>query len=278
MDRATTMAIDDLISMQPNAPPPVTDNLARLDKPPSRLSILGKTQNIGRLADFPSVEALWVGDVNERQFNEILPLIDPLYLLFDGLRVADLASLGRLRRLQAIEIRWNTKVTDVSFLENLTNLRLLALSHCPKVHDLSPIAALKNLEILDLSGGMWSTFKPDTLEPLGQLRNLRGLSLKAIRVKDQSLAPVARLKQLQELELSNQFPTEEYARLSVALPHIQCTHFSPYLDFGAGEDANQVMVTGKGKPVLSLPKDAARLERYVQRFREMQESFRAEQE
>ncbi len=38
------------------------------------------------------------------------------------------------------------------------------------------------------------------------------------------------------------------------------------------------MVTGKGKPVLSLPKDAARLERYVQRFREMQESFRTEQE
>ena len=34
------------------------------------------------------------------------------------------------------------------------------------------------------------------------------------------------------------------------------------------------MVTGKGKPVLSLPEDATRLDRYVQRFREMQESFR----
>jgi Leucine-rich repeat (LRR) protein len=256
MDRATTMAIDDLISMQPNAPPPVTDNLARLDKPPSRLSILGKTQNIGRLADFPSVEALWVGDVNERQFNEILPLIDPLYLLFDGLRVADLASLGRLRRLQAIEIRWNTKVTDVSFLENLTNLRLLALSHCPKVHDLSPIAALKNLEILDLSGGMWSTFKPDTLEPLGQLRNLRGLSLKAIRVKDQSLAPVARLKQLQELELSNQFPTSwSPARVSPFFPCPKTRHVLNAMSNGSAR-CRRVFGPNKSDPWRSDPDEA----------------------
>ena len=271
------MAIDDLITMQLTVPPAVTEDLALLKKPPSRLFILGKTQNMDRLADFPSVEALWVGDVNERQFNEILPLINPLYLLFDGLRVADLTPLGRFRQLKALEIRWNTKVTDISFLEKLTDLRLLALSHCPKVHDLGPVAALKNLEILDLSGGMWSTFRPDTLKPLGQLRKLRGLSLKAIGVRDQSLAPVAGLQQLDELELSNQFPTEEYARLSVALPHIQCAHFSPYFDFGAGGAANQVMVTGKGKPVLSLPKDAARLERYVQRFGEMRERFRTEQ-
>jgi hypothetical protein len=271
------MAIDDLITMQPVVPPQVTEDLSRLVKPTLRLSILGKTQNLGQLADFPSPEALWISDVNERQFNQIVPLIDPLYLLFDGLRVADLSPLGRLRRLEAIEIRWNTKVSDISFLKNLTGLRLLALSHCPKIRDLGPIAALKNLEILDLSGGMWSTFQPHTLTPLQRLRILRGLSLKAIRVGDQSLAPVAQLKQLQELELSNQFPTQEYARLSVALPHIQCSHFLPYLDFNAGGKATQVMVTGKGKPVLSLPKDAARLDRYVQRFRAMQEHFRTKQ-
>ena len=152
---------------------------------PIRLAILGKTLNIVRLSDPPSTEALWVGDVNERQFDEILPLIAPLYLLFDGFRVADLTPLGRLRQLEALEVRWNTKVTELSFLENLKGLRLLALSHSPKVHDMEPIAALTNLEILDLSGGMWSTFRPDTPEPIGQLKKLRGLSLKAIRVGGQ---------------------------------------------------------------------------------------------
>lgn len=269
------MAIDDLISMRMTAPPQSIEDLGSLKRLPSRLAILGKTKNLDRLAEGPPIEALWVGDVNERQFAAILPHIDPLYLLFDGLRVSDLTPLGTLRRLQALEIRWNTKVTNVSFLEHLTGLRLLAISHCPKVHDLRPIAALENLEILDLSGGMWSTFKPDTLEPLGQLHRLRGLSLKTIRVKDRSLAPLARLTQLRELELSNQFPTEEYARLSVALPDVQCTHFEPYFKAGA-LGADKVMVTGTGKPVLTLPKDAARLERYVQRYRAMQDRFRAE--
>ncbi|MDX1484927.1 MAG: leucine-rich repeat domain-containing protein [Alphaproteobacteria bacterium] len=267
------MAIDDLITMQPNLPPEVTEDLAELSSPPARLSILGTTKNIGRLADFPPIEAIWVGDVNQRQFDAILPLLDPVYLAFNGLRVADLAPLGRLQRLEALEINWNTKVTDISFLARLTGLRLLSLIHCTKVHDLAPIGHLRNLEILDLGGGMWATFKPDTLEPLRSLEKLRGLSLKAIRVGDESLAPVAGLTTLTEIELSNQFPAEEYARLSVAFPEIDCPHFKPYLDFGAGARANQVMITGKRGPVLTLPEDARRLERYVKRFRDMQEKF-----
>lgn len=271
------MGIDDLISMRMPAPPEAVEDLARLTAPPARLAILGKTGNLRRLADFPPVEALWAGALNARQFEEIVTLIDPLYLQLDGVRAADLAPLGRLRRLQALEIRWNTKVSDISFLRDLEGLRLFSLSHCPKVHDLDPIAALQDLEILDLSGGMWSTFRPDSLAPLARLSKLRGLSLKAIRVRDQSLAPIAALTQLQELELSNQFPTEEYARLSVALAHVQCTHFAPYFDHVVAGGGRQIMVTGKGKPVLTLPKDAERLERYVERFRALQEKFRAAQ-
>ena len=169
---------------------------------------------------------------------------------------------------------WDTKVTDISFLEQLPNLRLLGLSDCPKVRDISPIAALKNLEVLDLSGGMWSTFRPMTLKPLEGLSNLWGLSLKAMRVGDQSLEPVAGLKNLQVLELSNQFPTLEYARLSVALPDTKCDHFEPFLDFNAGSRAKQVMVTGKGKPVLKLPEEQVRLDHYVAQFRALQDSFR----
>lgn len=268
------MPIDDLISMKPNPPPPMVEDLAALAELPARLSISGKTRNLGRLADLPPIEALWVSDVNQKRFDGLVPLIDPQYLHFYGMRVADLAPIGRLSRLQALEINWNTKVTDISFLKDLKGLRLLALYDCPKVTDLGPVAGLENLEIFDLFGGMWNTAKPDTLKPLAGLRKLRGLSLKSIRVGDQSLAPIAGLKQLEALELSNQFPTEEYARLSVALPHVKCEHFAPYFHVSIGAPEKQVLVTGKGKPILTLPKDAARLERYEQRFREMQEKFR----
>jgi hypothetical protein len=265
--------IDDLIGMRPAVPPAPVEDLASLDGTESRVRIKGTTKNLGRLAELKSLEALWAGDVNEAQFVRIVSLIDPLYLQFDGLRAADLSLLGRLQRLQALEIHWNTKVSDISFLNQLPNLRLFALTHCPRVHDLGPIAALRNLEVLDLSGGMWSTFKPDTLKPLEGLDKLWGLCLTAIRVADQSLEPVAQLKALRKLELSNQFPTEEYARLSVALPRVECTHFVPYFEVNFGK-GRQVMVTGKGKPVLSLPRDQARLDAYVERFRAAQARFR----
>lgn len=270
------MAIDDLIDMKQPVPPDVTEDLASVEGHPRRLSILGKTRNLERLKAFTSIEALWVGDVNESQFAEIVPLIDPLYLNFHTMRVADLSALSRLKRLQALEIHSNTRVADISFLSALKGLRLLALSHCPNVRDIGAVGNLRALEILDLSGGFWSTFRPHSLAPLKRLQNLRGLALKSIRVGDQSLEPVAALTGLEAIELSNQFPTREYARLSVALPHLDCPQLRPYFEVAVSGPGPEVMVTGKGKPVLSLPKDRAKLERYVERFEQMQEEFRAD--
>jgi hypothetical protein len=271
------MSVDDLIGFTQPAPPDVSEDLAAVEGAPRRLAILGKTRHLQRLAELPGLEALWIGEVNEAQFQKIVPLIDPLYLNIHGMRVADLTPLAGLTRLQGLEITWNTKVADIAFVERLAALRLFALSHCPKVRDIGPVGSLQNLEVLDLSGGMWSTFCPRTLAPLRHLRKLRGLSLKTIRVEDQSLAPVAELKQLEYLELSNQFPTEEFARLSVALPHLDCAQLEPYVELGSDRARTRVMVTGKRKPLLTLPEDQAKLTRYVERFRELQETFRRPQ-
>ena len=267
--------IDDLIDMQPALPPPATDDLSTLSGAETRLFVHGDSKGLDRLDELRSLEALWVGNVNEAQLARIVARIAPLYLMFDGLRAADLSPLRRLGRLQALEIRWDTKVSDISFLSGLQALRLFALSHCPKVRDLSPLASLRDLEVLELSGGMWSTFKPETLRPLAALEKLWGLSLTNIRAGDESLEPIANLKRLRKLELSNQFPTREYARLSVALPNTECRHFQPYFEVNFGK-GRQVMVTGKGKPVLSLPQDQARLDRYIGQFRALQDEFRTQ--
>ena len=52
------MAVDELINMQVNLPPPVTQDLSLLEQPPARLAILGKTLNLARLSDFPTVPPL----------------------------------------------------------------------------------------------------------------------------------------------------------------------------------------------------------------------------
>ncbi len=248
------MAIDDLMTLKWVEPPPICEDVTELHDEPARLAVSGKTRNLWALGDLAALEALWVFDINERQFAELLPGVDPLYLRFCGLRVADLSGLGRLDRLRALEIDWNTKVTEVDFLRQLGGLELLALVDCCKVHDIGAIADLGGLRFLELSGGMWTTFRPKTLAPLASLTQLERLSMTSIRVSDQSLVPLADLTSLRWIGLSNQFPTEEFARLSVALPETECTHFAPYLEHRVDDDGSrQVMVIGKGKPFLTLP-------------------------
>ncbi|MGR5899786.1 hypothetical protein ACT7C8_20150 [Bacillus cereus] len=43
-----------------------------------------------------------------------------------------------------------------------------------------------------------------------------------IKVQDRSLEPLMNLKRLKKLNVSNQFPMEEYAKLSVVLQNTEC--------------------------------------------------------
>lgn len=271
------MAIEDLIRFTQPAPPELSADLADVTGVPERLAVSGKTRNLARLAEWPELEALWAFEASEAQLAEIAARCQPRYLNVFGFKSPDLAWLAPLASaggLEALELSRNTRLADLTALSGFSGLRLLSIVSCPKVRDLAPIGDLANLEILDLGGGMWNTFRVATLAPVARLERLRFVALKAIRVEDESLAPLASLGRLERLELSNQFPTEEFARLSVALPGADCAMFQPFTEAHIGRKGRTVMVTGKRKPFLSLPDDQARLDRYVARFRVLQDKFR----
>ena len=276
IEGSTEGSIEDLIGFTKPLPPDIAEDLADLPAAPARLAVAAETRNLDCLADWREFEALWFYSVKDAQLAEILPSVEPRYLSIVGFKAADLAFLPPFARLEALELGHNTKLADLSGLSGFTGLRLLSLLSCPEVRDIAPIGALANLEVLDLGGGMWDKFRTATLAPLSRLEKLRFVALKAIRVEDESLEPLAGLGRLEGLELSNQFPTQEYARLSVALPQADCEMFQPFTEANIGRKERTVMVTGKRKPFLTLPGDAEKLERYVARFREMQEKFRAE--
>jgi Leucine-rich repeat (LRR) protein len=145
------------------------------------------------------------------------------------MRVEDLSSLELLSNTERIYLCWNTKASKLWDLSKNANLKSLSIEDFKRLNDLEPLQYCRTLEELRLSGGIWNTLKLDTLEPLKKLTNLRYLSLTNIRVKDESLEPLTHLSKLEELIISNQFPAEEYARLSVALPHTKCDYFRPYV-------------------------------------------------
>lgn len=102
------------------------------------------------------------------------------------------------------------------------NFKYLSIEDFKRLNQIDPIGLRNSLEELNLAGGIWPTLNIDTHEPIKQLQSLKILGLSNIKQKDESLEPISHIKNLLMLELSNQFPTEEFARLSVMLPQMKC--------------------------------------------------------
>lgn len=129
---------------------------------------------------------------------------------------------------------------------------------------------------MELEGDESNALKLDNLEPLKHLHHLVYLGLSHIKVLDDSLWPISELRGLKELLISNQFPTEEFAKLSVALPNTKCDKFSAFVRLPSLADGSDIMVIGKRKPFLNSKKDSSRMKKYEDRFRVLQETFKKE--
>lgn len=254
-----------------------TEDLNKLNNSVREVSIHGTAKNLQRLKNLKHLDRLYVCTLNQEQFDLILSLVDPPELKMYELRASDLSALSLLTNVRKLELDWNTKATTLWEMEKNLNLRELSINDFSRLHDVSSLKDARTLESLHLSGGMWNRLNLDTLEPLAYLSTLRELGLGNLTVKDHTqLQPIGNLKDLQMLDISNQFETEEYARLSVMLPDTKCESFRPYRPSSAlinVSDLN-VMVVGKRKPFLNTKRDAARLQKYSDRFAELQEKFR----
>jgi hypothetical protein len=112
--------------------------------------------------------------------------------------------------------------------------------------------------------------KIESLTPLSALQNLTYLHLSNLKAEDESLRALGDLTKLEELDLANFYPMEEFAWLSGRLKNTQCTWFSPYvkLPFGCSKckEPKMLMLTGKGKRQACKKCDADRLARHVAEF------------
>lgn len=242
--------------------PEVVHDLGDVDENSTELLITGKTKNIERLKSFSNLTKLWIYKVNQKEFNTILSLVNPKMLFVHELRVEDLSIISSLKDVEVLALEWNTKAQSLWDLSKNTFL-----------NDIAPLQKNTALEFLQLSGGIWNTLNINTLQPLRYLKNLTYLCLSNIKVKDESLEPISELEGLKELEISNQFPTEEYARLSVTLPNTKCDRFAPYIFLSSSIVDKDVMVIGKRKPKLNSKVDGEKLKKYEEQFKAYQEKL-----
>jgi hypothetical protein len=219
-----------------------------------------------------SGKVAFIGGVNQQSFRKLCGLIAADRMDFFDMRVEDISALALVSRLRHLAIRWNTKVRSFESLAG-SNLRTLILEETPKLHSLEPIATLGGLGYFRFQGGMSKPNVAESLSPLARLQRLSGLDLFNLRVREDGLLPLANCRSLRSLGLSNQFPTEQYALLSVRLPRTKCAMFKAWVK--PEHTKEDVMIVGRGKPFLNAKKDRARILRYESSFANLQTAFAA---
>ena len=147
---------------------------------------------------------------------------------------SSLLPFEHLSSLRHLEI--NDPLT-LDGLDHLTQLSSLTIYYFPRVHSLHTLSALTELRRLHLStppsyDASRKVHHVDSLEPLGQLRNLNSLVMRGVLPTIGGLQPLHRLLLLCHLEITHVygFAIDEYAQLARALPLAQGNCLLPYFE------------------------------------------------
>lgn len=242
------------------------------------IAINGVARNLPRIAGLTKLEALWTNNASTGLFDAArkAPSLRAIYV-YQFKQLAHV-SLGGAPKLEHLMLSWAPKLVDLSFLTELPALRTVYLEDMKRL-GISTLPELPHVTGLHIGGGMWSTLKFDSLEPITRLPGLRYLRLSNARPVDGRLEPLSRLRHLRELDLPNFFELEEVARLSGALPGIRSNTLgpvfapvqggvlpahSPYLCERCG--GRRQMMTGKPASLLCPTCDEKKIQRRIARW------------
>ena len=249
--------------------PEFTSDLADFDNSKTELHIRADVKN-RKLLNELNIEKLWLIGAKEKDIEQIFSLHQPKYVSLYQFLAKDLSCLESLTECETLITEWNTKATELWNIKANPNLKKLAIRDYSKISQLSALESATQIKSLSLDGGIDKKLKIDSLKALSKLKQLEYLRLTNIKVADESLEPIIHLSNLKILELSNQFPTKEYANLSVKLTETECSMFRPYHEVEIkDENGNLVydrMIIGKRKPFLLSKKDSTRIEKYEREF------------
>ena len=233
-----------------------------------------------------------------QEWCEVLPTLENLRFLWFSSRVSQplFEAACEIKNLVGLYIKWSG-IKSIGSITKLKNLQFLHIGSSPSIAPLDPLTRLPGLEWLELEniratsnlsflstmtnlrglliGGDSNSIKylrPDSLAPLENLQKVYWLSLPTLVPKDGLLTPLAKMRSLKHLILSNKYKMEEVARLAGARPDIDCTLFNPvsevlgYFTCKKCGKNQMILPTGKGMPLLCTICDAERINKHINAF------------
>jgi hypothetical protein len=188
-------------------------------------------------------------------------------------KITDLGVLENCKSLRYLQVGTSSSITSIEPLAKLIWLNWLQLDNIECARNLAPLESLVGLIGLGFTGAEFKGFTVDSFQPLRYLENLEWLHLGAVHAADISLEPLAALRKLKFLGLSNFFPIEEFAYLSLHVNDSVCEWAQPFLRLHSSVlpcrrcNSNwKVISSGKGGRALCPTCDSVKLARHVARF------------
>lgn len=196
-------------------------NITQLD----RVSYYRQTRIVqhwcSELPNLKEVKYLWfVSRVNQKMFDAAcrIPDLEGLFIKWSGIK--SLEALRIPKKLRHLWLGSSSGVESIDVLGELDSLITIELQQLNKISDFSVLSKLTGLEGLGIDGSIWTPQKIDTLEPLGNFRSLKYLTLINTRLKDKSFDPILNLTELVRFESSWNYPEAEFEKLK-SLPRLK---------------------------------------------------------
>jgi hypothetical protein len=222
------------------------------------------------LSDIENSDELDIRNVSTKNFHVVLKAKQCINLSLYNLQIIDLAGIDQLPAVRHLKINWATKIKGIEEINGVPNLETLELIDLPKLRSIEPLIQLKKLRELKIGGGIWKPISLESLGPLGKMR-LQKVSITNIRLDDDSVKVLAQVQGLSELDVSNQFPREQYSYLAAKLNQqlktkIQAFRASPVQCPTCKE--NKFMFMGRRMPFLCRTCEKEKFDRHRAAFDE----------
>ena len=166
------------------------------------------------LPKLSEIKYIWfTSKVNQKTFDAVCKMqsLEGIWIKWSGIK--NIENITKLKSLKHFHLGSSSQIEDISALGKMDSLKTLELENLKNISDFNPISKCSELKGLAIEGSIWTTQLINDLKPIKKLKDLKYLSLMNTSIKDGSLTPLLKLKNLKRFDSSLKFPPEEINRL-----------------------------------------------------------------
>ena len=238
------------------------------------------TDDIDReMEKWKSRKILEICEISQKNFEYFIEKYGEEYEFLSFLwcpLISDFSPLEKLKHLQGVSFFWRTKADSLWDMSRNPKLEYLWFDTTKKlVYNPIALQKAKSVKEVFFRGDMDNPYPMQSLEWMKGMDSLEKVYMRNIKLENRDTGVLESVPNLQRFDFpAGMFTTEEIAYMCAKYSHILGDALCAY----NAEDAilNDVRVCGYRKPGLDLPRDRARLDKYIKEFDDLVEKYKAE--